>query len=259
MSRCTVILVIAPLIFAMPVAKGQQPQDAAHAPDGSTVEYINNIDIPPLANAPFTANVTAEWTRKLEDGGTQTISNHRKIARDNSGRIFQERRWLIQNGDKNGSPLTQLEFADVTLHEINVCLPSIHTCRLRNYNVPAEFHLMQPGELPNHKGNLVRKDLGRNTLEGVEVVGTRETLTFDANTVGNSQPLVITKEFWYSQQLGINLLVKRVDPRHGTQIFSVSDLKLGSPDAAIFRLPEGYAIQDLRTQPGQQAAPASPR
>jgi hypothetical protein len=37
-----------------------------------------------------------------------------------------------------------------------------------------------------------------------------------------------------------------MDPRHGTQIFSVSNVKLVEPDPATFQLPKGYTIQDVR-------------
>lgn len=258
MNQRILLSALTPVVLALPLAVCQQSaEDAPHAPDGNTMERINNIDITPVENAPFAATVTAEWTRKLEDGGTMTISNHRAVARDSSGRIFQERRFLIPGGDKNPSPLSELDFSDPNLHELYICFPSIRVCRLHSYFATAEFHLQQPGDLPGGHGTLTREDLGKNTLEGVEVVGTRETLTLSPNTVGNSQPLAITKEFWYSPQLGINLLVKRVDPRHGTQIFSVSELTLASPPPAMFQLPQGYVVQDLRTQEGRQTAAGS--
>jgi hypothetical protein len=253
--RISLLAVTLSLTAACLVSRAQQPAaDAPHAPDGSTMERINNIYIPPLPNAPFTATVTAGWTRTLEDSGTLTVQNHRKVARDSSGRIFQERRWLVPNGDIKNTPLNEIDFSDPTLHELYICFPGQRVCRLQNYYAPVEFNLAQPGELTNRKGKLTREDLGKNTLEGLEVVGTRETVTFDANAFGNNHPLAITKEFWYSQRLGINLLVKRVDPRHGTQIFSVSDIKLAAPDPATFQLPQGYAIQDLRAPSAQQAA-----
>ncbi|WP_158751305.1 hypothetical protein [Acidobacterium sp. S8] len=254
MKRVALLVVLLQAVFASSLAAGQQaPQDAPHAPDGGTFERINNIDIPPVANAPFTATVSAEWIRKLEDGGTITISNHRQVARDSSGRVFQERRLLVPGGDQKTSPISELDFSDPNQHELYICFPSAHTCSLRDYYVPADFHLPQPGELPSHQGNLTREDLGKNTLDGVEVVGTRETLTLNQGTIGNSQPLSVTKEFWYSPQLGINLLVKRVDPRHGTQIFSVSELKLVSTQPATFQPPQGYAIKDMRSPTDQQS------
>jgi hypothetical protein len=221
------------------------------------MERFNNIYIAPLPNAPFTATVTAGWTRSLEDGGTLTIQNHRKVARDSSGRVFQERRWLVPNGDTKESPISELDFGDPNLHELYICFPQQRVCRLHTYNAVTEFSLQQPGELPGGQGKLTREDLGKNTLEGLEVVGTRETMTFDANTFGNNRPLTVTKEFWYSQQLGINLMVKRVDPRHGTQIFSVSEIKRVAPAPTTFQLPQGYAIQDLRSTPAQQAVPVA--
>ena len=259
MRRIPILVFILSLTATYSVSRAQQTAaDAPHAPDGTTMERINNIDIPPLPNAPFTATVTAGWTRTLEDGGTLTTQNHRMVARDSSGRIFQERRYLIPNGDTKTSPLSELDFSDPTLHELYICFPAERVCRLLNYSAPTEFNLMQPGELPNHSGKLTREDLGKNTLEGMEVVGTRETMTLDANTVGNSRPLAITKEFWYSSQLGINLLVKRSDPRHGTQIFSVSEIKLAAPNPTTFQLPQGYAIQDMRTSPARPAAQGTP-
>src|ERR1700744_207721 len=228
-------------------AQQQSPADAPHAPDGTTMERINNIYIAPLPNAPFTATVTAAWTRTLEDGSTLTIQNHRKVARDSSGRIFQERRWFVPNNGPTEPPLSELDFSNPELHELYICFPAQRLCRLHD-SAPTEFNLIPAGELPNHNGTLTRADLGKNTLEGLEVTGTRETTTIAANTIGNNRPLAITKEFWYSPQLGINLLVKRMDPRHRTQIFSVSDVKLVASDPATFQLPKGYAIQDMRNQ-----------
>jgi hypothetical protein len=63
----------------------------------------------------------------------------------------------------------------------------------------------------------------------------------------NNRTFTVTKEFWYSGQLDINMVTKRFDPRFGTQIFQVSDLILGEPDAKLFELPAGATI--LRKSP----------
>ncbi len=243
-----IAVALSALAAALQIAQAQQqsPTDAPHAPDGTTFERINNIYIAPLPNAPFTATVTAAWTRTLEDGNTLTIQNHRKVARDSSGRIFQERRWFVPNNGPTEPPLSELDFSNPELHELYICFPTERVCRLHDYSAPTEFNLIPAGELPNHNGTLTRVDLGKNTLEGLEVTGTRETTAIAANSIGNNRPLALTKVFWYSPQLGINLLVKRMDPRHGTQIFSVSDVKLVTPDPATFKLPKGYTVQDVR-------------
>ena len=50
------------------------------------------------------------------------------------------------------------------------------------------------------------------------MVGTRETLTINPGVAGNEQPLVSTREFWYSPDLLTNLAVTRKDPVEGLQV-----------------------------------------
>jgi hypothetical protein len=89
----------------------------------------------------------------------------------------------------------------------------------------------------------------------VEVVGTRETRIIAAGTIGNDRPISVTKEFWYSPQLGLNMLVKRSDPRIGTQTFTVTEVGLAEPDPKYFQLPAGYKVMDLREQAKSKGQP----
>jgi hypothetical protein len=91
------------------------------------------------------------------------------------------------------------------------------------------------------------ENLGTEMIGGVETVGQRETTTLEPGTIGNDAQLYITKEFWYSPQLGINLRVKRSDPRYGTQIFEVSDISRSEPDPKFFSVPAGFSVTDRRT------------
>ena len=59
--------------------------------DGGTSDILEGIDIPPIANAPFSGYLETDWVRPLADGGTWTIANRRRIAHDSSGRVYQER------------------------------------------------------------------------------------------------------------------------------------------------------------------------
>ena len=52
--------------------------------------------------------------------------------------------------------------------------------------------------------------------------------------MGNDREVALTKEFWYSPKLGINLMVKRFDPLQGTQVFTVSDISEFDPDPRLF-------------------------
>jgi hypothetical protein len=55
-----------------------------------------------------------------------------------------------------------------------------------------------------------------------------------------------SKEFWYPPKLSINLVVKRIDPLHGTQTFNVGNLQLAEPDARVFAVPADYKVIDER-------------
>ena len=112
---------------------GRAQTATAHAPDGGTTFHIQSIDIAPLTGAPFTATVTTEWSRTLADGSTATTRNHRTVARDSTGRIFQERRRFTSNGDVQPTPLDALEYVDPVRHEFLNCIPQRKTCYTSTY------------------------------------------------------------------------------------------------------------------------------
>lgn len=225
----------------------QTSQDSLHAPSGNTQMRVVSIVVPPLTNAPFTATVSTTWVRKLGDGSTVTIQNHRTIARDNAGRIYQQRRNLYAEGDARQKEVRQIEISDPETREIYYCYPAARNCELHDYDArPVSAPVIPAGPINDGKAFLTREPLGNDTISGVEAVGTRETTTISAGAFGNDQAVSIVKEFWYSPQLGINVIEKRQDPRAGTQTFVVSDISLGEPDAKLFETPAGFRITDTR-------------
>jgi hypothetical protein len=123
-------------------------------------------------------------------------------------------------------------------------LPSTETV----YNVTG----VPAGPLPNDAGYVTREDIGHQVILGVDTVGTRETVTYNPGAIGNDQKINLTREYWYADQLGINLLSKRTDPSFGTQLFTITDITLSEPDAELFELPKDFKIVDHR----QSDAPA---
>jgi hypothetical protein len=250
------LVIAAALVCAPRIALAQEgAAEASHAPDGDSFEQIQSIIIPPVTNAPFTATVTAKWVRKLQDGSEVTTTNHRLVERDGSGRIFQERRWLVPDDGKHEPPVSRLDYSDPIDHVRYFCHPDRRICDELNYFMPASFPEVPVGPSPDHTRTLSRQDLGRNMFEGFDTVGTRETTTIQPGVIGNSRAVSITKEFWYSPELGVNLLVKRIDPRFGTQIFAVTGIQRAEPDPAAFNLPAGYKVVDQR-RPRLGAAPS---
>jgi hypothetical protein len=90
-----------------------------------------------------------------------------------------------------------------------------------------------------------QEDLGIREIEGVPAHGIRETQTVTDDSDGKE--VVIVDEYWYSQDLRINLMVKHSDPRKGTTTLTVAQVTRTEPDPAYFQVPEGY------TRPGAQA------
>ena len=83
-------------------------------------------------------------------------------------------------------------------------------------------------------------------MNGLDLIGTREIQTINAETAGTDRPLSVTKEFWYSPRLGFNVSTKRSDARSGTEVFIVTDINTSEPDANLFTLPKCAQVVDYR-------------
>ncbi|HMF53901.1 MAG TPA: hypothetical protein VK593_06100 [Edaphobacter sp.] len=239
------------LIVVCPAVWAQTPAPM-HAPDGGVRERLQSLTIPPQANAPFSATVTTEWTKLLPDGSKQSNWNRRTIARDSSGRIFQERRFFTPDGNKVPTPLSELDYADPHRHEVYACKPQERTCYVYPYSMPESMSLLPAGQLPNGRGTVAREELGQQTIDGVEATGSREITTLNAKANGMEKSEPIVKEFWYSSRLGINVVTKRFDPRTGVQNFVVSGIHQAEPDPKLFDPPAGYRIVKMESMGGAQ-------
>lgn len=212
---------------------------------------LESIFIPPMANAPFTLSLHTEWIKYMADGGTMTVVNQRKIARQGTGRFYQERWLLVPKNGQFQSPMSHIQIADPNEHTATTCaMMGPKVCRIANYGgtttkvyKPAD---KPSGPLSDGTGTLTHEDLGKDMILGVETVGTRITMNVNALALGNDRPFAITREFWFAPSLGINLISKIYDPRFGTQIFTVTELALGEPDPVLFDLPKDFRIEDTR-------------
>jgi len=244
------LLIFTSLAFALPAALPAQ-QAPEHAPDGGTHQQMQSVVIAPIPNAPFSSVVVTEWTHILPDGSKQTTWNHRIVARDSSGRVFQERRYFSPTGKTTPTPLSKLQYDDPNRHERILCDPpraviaqsgpqrSSETCSLFPYEPVIQPETPNPTlpalvTLPN-KTTIQREDLGRQSIEGVDALGSREITTIPAGLIGNEKAQPIVKEFWYSPRLGINIVTKRFDPRVSSiQNITLTQINLGEPDPKLF-------------------------
>jgi hypothetical protein len=258
MKSITFLLSVGFLFHPNPLSIAQTRQQPQGVPDGGTREVLVSIFVPSLPDAPFTATVYTEWIRLLPDGTSITLKNHRAIARDKNGRIFQERRLLVPDDGKHESVVTQIEISDPVLHELYICVPRELVCQLEQFTAPNFEPSPGSSAASAGLGSPDRESLGKQFIAGLETVGTRETVVIPTGALGNDGPILVRREYWYSPQLGVNLISKRQDPRFGTQNFEVSDITLGEPDAKLLEPPSGSKILDLRKPPERSSPAAAP-
>ncbi|MGD0443084.1 MAG: hypothetical protein ABSA39_04025 [Edaphobacter sp.] len=215
-----------------------------HAWDGGTVQRIQSIDIPPIPNAPFSAVVVTEWTRIMPDGSTALMKNHRIVARDTLGRVFEERRYFSPDGDKQTTMLSETDYEDLTQHQWMRCFVNTKVCSVATFN--RSLTVSQP-QAQNRTGNGTKwEDLGKKVVDNLELVGSREVMTIGVGAIGNEKEQPVVKEFWYSPRLGINVTTKRFDPRASTvQNFYVTAINQGEPDAQLFHPPTTYRVVNI--------------
>jgi hypothetical protein len=238
--------------LSLPSASAQNSNQMGPS-EGSTRPILVSISIPPLLNAPFTATVTTVWTIRYGDGTSRTIKNHRTIARDSAGRIFQERRYFTPDGDKEETAITQIEYSDPTTHQMYICHPDGHVCELYEYRMLAVADDATNKASPSGATNVKSEDLGHQEILGLDAVGTRETTTIPPGTVGNDHALDAVREFWHSTQLGFNLALEKTDPLSGNAQIRVTEIHLGEPDSRLFAPPESFTVVDGRRSAAQSA------
>jgi hypothetical protein len=81
-------------------------------------------------------------------------------------------------------------------------------------------------------------------LENVTVHGLRRTRTIPANLSGTGTPVEVTDEYWYSEDMRLNMLIVHEDPRSGKQTITVTQMDRSEPAAELFQIPSEYKVVD---------------
>lgn len=107
--------------------------------------------------------------------------------------------------------------------------------------------------MPGDKDNIVKEQLGKQIIEGVEAEGTRTTITIPAGEIGNERAIEIVSERWYSPELQLVVMTRHSDPRNGETTYKLTNINRAEPARSLFEVPSGYTIKE-----GSQFAPAAP-
>jgi hypothetical protein len=210
-----------------------------------------------VKNAPFSADVVTESTQTLADGNhiKQTGTVH--FARDSEGRTRREQ--SLTSLGALGSNRTVVFISDPVAGASYALMPETKTATKsmrpagrggnRMMNGPNGPHLAMAGNGRGGRGmrlgaqNVKTESLGTQTMEGVQVQGTRTTMTIPAGQIGNDQPIQIVTERWYSPDLQANVLVKHSDPRTGDTVTRYTNISRAEPVPTLFQVPADYKVQ----------------
>jgi len=235
---------------------GQTETAGVHAWDGGIRQTVDGIFIPAVTGAPFTAKVAVEITHALPDGTTVSQKYYTLVARDSQGRVHREKRSLVPADSDREPLLMETYLMDTPERTRTICEFVRRTCSISSDH-PASGAFVEPeGVSRDGKSYMFRENLGTSTMDDLDVQETRETRTYNAGTFGNDRPVAVTKEFWYSPQLKINLAVTRNDPRTGEQRLQVTELSLSEPDPSWFVPPQEFKVVDLRAVQASEASQA---
>ena len=248
MKRYFLFLVVTSAVTALTLSA----QEPLRGPDGGTTYHVAGVELLSIPGKPFSAKSRTDWTRTLEDGTVVKTHLEANLGRDNQGRIYRERRSFVPDGSDQSSRLLSVMIYDPVAHTQTICPMATRHCIVTGYHGRTSFVPMSVGPFDKGTRYLTRDSIGTDVLDGLNVIGTRETITINAGVLGNERALVSTREFWYSPDLETNLSITRKDPRLGKQVIHLSEISRTEPDSAKFQVPAGFTVEDVRTPSVQQ-------
>ena len=200
------------------------------------------VFVTPIPNAPFSGVVNVERSFVQPDGSVVNYKTIRNISRDSRGRVHNESRTFVPASSAETPRVVRIHLYDPQTRISTLLNPKERTFSARTLNhppatVPPSVRYGSPTDngLPQNEFTK-EEDLGVHQVEGLPLHGVRESQTIPAE----NKEIVISDEYWYSEDLRINMMIKHSDPRTGTITMRVTRVTRAEPDPALFEIPEGY-------------------
>jgi TonB family protein len=206
----------------------------------------SGIFLTPVANAPFSGVIVVERTSVPPNGGpVLNLKTIREVARDSQGRVHNVFRSLIAASDNSTPPIFRIHFYDPQTRSYTYLYPRQKMYMTGTVNHPPAA---EPADLiASPAGNSVplnqftkQEDLGTHSIEGVSAHGVRQIQTIPAANGNTGSEIVLTDEYWYSDDLHMNVMVKHDDPRTGSVTMTLTQVTRAEPDPSLFQIPDGY-------------------
>jgi hypothetical protein len=250
-----ILLVVAAFwAIGIPALPAQQVTNDANPLVHPVTIRMGGIIVPAIADEPFSATAVIDDQQTLADGSVAATHNINLIGRDAQGRTHGEMRSRMPADFQGMTPLIEVHLFDPQTRIRSVCIEATH---IASQQVMPEAPIPSASSRTERTNPLLKvEDLGSDVLEGITVRGTRRTLTIPAEANSTGAPLTVVDEYWYSDELHLNLRSRHTDPRTGVHEIKLTDLKRAEPEPAFFQVPEGYKIVDVTPTPGSPAGHA---
>jgi hypothetical protein len=246
--KITSVLVAVGFVALLLQSSAQQPEENLPTRYPGTNTHVPGVFIPPIPGEPFSASVEVQTEVVATDGTWSTRHTLNEIARDSSGRIHNERRSLVPESFHGAPRVLEVHLFDPQTMTNVFYDPTTRVATQRVLSVtPKQAN-------PARSGAKV-EDLGTQTLDGIETKGLRYSFTVPAQVSGTGQPVEITDEYWYSEELHLNILVRHHDPRTGVQTVAITSINREEPPASLFQVPDGYKVVDVTPPPPAGGSP----
>jgi hypothetical protein len=215
------------------------------------VRFEGSMEQKVVTGAPFSATVTQEFSQTLADGNRIVRNATGSFARDSQGRTRRDMAlptigpWAASgkeaaHGILINDPVSGTRYVLDPARKIAHEAPS-HSA--------AEAHpksAAKPDRTVEIQQESTTVSLGTQTINGVTAQGTRTIRTIPAGEIGNSKPITITVERWYSPDLQTFVLVKHSDPMMGDSVFQLTNIQRSEPDSSLFQVPSDYTVKQGR-------------
>jgi hypothetical protein len=233
----------------------------------------------PVTGAPYSAQIVTETVQPFADGNSITHTSTSTVYRDSQGRTRREQNInVVGPSQVSGSPIQFITIDDpvtgvhYTLNPNKLIATEITKSERMGAsagmlplkvipsdgsNISVTYFSSSDGAAAGGGGgtisvksgtvsddNVTTESLGAETIQGLSCLGTRITRTIPAGQIGNAQPILITTDKWYSQDLQIEVKTVHSDPRTGTTTTALVNLSRNEPNPTLFSVPPGYTVNN---------------
>lgn len=214
-----------------------------------------------VTGAPYSAQVSRQFTQTLADGTHIQRASTASVARDSQGRTRTEETVssIGALAASSSTSRTTVFIHDPVASMSYVLDPNAHTVRQQQIRARPQFQGQPPAGVPAARAragmNVTTEDLGTQVIQGLSATGKRVTRVISAGTAGNDRDIQVVTETWSSPDLQVVVMSKTIDPRFGESVYQLTNVTRAEPDATLFSVPSGYTVQQGRAGRGRPAPP----